>query len=750
MTLRDTPELASAGGSVRRVAAALVVALVAALLTAWPQASRADSVPVAIEVLSGRADMVTGGSSLLAVDLPTGASRATVKVGETDVSRAFTMRSDGRYEGLVTGLPPGDSVVTASVPGVGTASITLTDHPTSGPVFSGPQLEPWTCQATAGDPTTCDQPPTYAYYYKSTDPTKSGLQPYDPKSPPSDVATTTTDTGVTMPFIVRIETGYLDRDQYKIATLWDFTSPWTTFDPQASYNHKLLIIHGAGCGVSYAPSAAPDMTNDSPSGGGPSIYSLGRGFAVMSTALDNAGHECNPALEADSLVMTKEYLVKKYGTVSSTIGFGCSGGSLAEQWIANAYPGIYQGIVATCSFPDAWSTATQFLDYHLLLRYFGSPTGWGTGVAWTPAQMASVEGHPDPANAEVSEQAQWHVAVPTDPCPGTTDANRYDAKTNPDGVRCTITDGAVNLLGRNPQSAWSPAEVAAGHGFALPPVDNVGVQYGLDALRTGTITPEMFVDLNQKIGGMDIDTNPTTGRISMGAPALANAYRTGLVNEANNLDQTPIIDCRGPDPGLFHDSYRAFALRARLDRAHGNHAGQLIWEGPAPIVADLKCEHDAVEGIDRWIDAIGKDAGSATLAQKVAADKPADLTDRCYDGNGDKLSDSLCGQAVVPTYGTPRTVAGDAITTDTNKCRLKPLDRSSYTTDPGGLPIGFTDQQWARLQAIFPNGVCDFSQPGVDQQPTVPWQTYQDSSGSVIYGGTPMGASPASTFTPVG
>jgi hypothetical protein len=95
----------------------------------------------------------------------------------------------------------------------------------------------------------------------------------------------------------------------------------------------------------------------------------------------------------------------------------------------------------------------------------------------------------------------------------------------------------------------------------------------------------------------------------------------------------------------------------------------------------------------------------------------------------------------VPIYGTPRTVAGDAISTDTNKCQLRPLNRN----DNYGL-VPFTDAQWATIQAIFPNGVCDFSRPGVDQQGTIPWQTYQNDSagGSVIYGGTPLGAPPAS------
>jgi hypothetical protein len=84
-------------------------------------------------------------------------------------------------------------------------------------------------------------------------------------------------------------------------------------------------------------------------------------------------------------------------------------------------------------------------------------------------------------------------------------------------------------------------------------------------------------------------------------------------------------------------------------------------------------------------------------------------------------------------------VAGDAITTDTNKCQLKPLKRSD---DYGPLP--FTDAEWAQLQQTFPNGVCDYSKPGVDQQGTIPWQTYQDAGGKVIYGGRPMGPAPRS------
>ena len=77
---------------------------------------------------------------------------------------------------------------------------------------------------------------------------------------------------------------------------------------------------------------------------------LGGGFIVMSHALDHAGHNCNLLTQAESLVMTKEYAIDHYGTVRWTIGSGCSGGSLVQQQVANAYPGVYQGITPQCSF----------------------------------------------------------------------------------------------------------------------------------------------------------------------------------------------------------------------------------------------------------------------------------------------------------------------------------------------------------------------------------------------------------------
>jgi Tannase-like family of unknown function (DUF6351) len=704
----------------------LVLALAAAI--AGPADAKSGG-RLTISVLSGRADLISGGDALLEVRGVRSARVLTVKVAGSDQTDAFAVGADGRVVGLIRGLPLGKSSVIARTPRHA-ARLVVTNHPIGGPVFSGPQLQPWRCQATALD-AQCNEPARFKYLYKSSNPAESGLQPYDPANPPTDVTTTTTDQGVTVPFVIRVETGYIDRDQYQIATLFQPAKPWTAREPQEQFNRKLLITHGFSCGVDHQTGSAPSVI------AGAAETALGRGFVTASHALAHTGHNCNLVSEAEALVMTKEYLVERYGTLRYTIGTGCSGGSLAQQWIANAYPGVYQGILPTCSFPDAWGTATQFLDYHLTLAYLDDPSKWGPGVTWTPGQMADVQGHISITNSRVSDAAQFHVVVPTDPCRGVTDQERYDPATNPGGVRCTIQDAAINVFGPRLPVVWSEQEKQIGRGFAGIPTDNVGVQYGLGALRAGKITPAQFVDLNAKIGGLGVNAELVSNRLVADRPALANAYRSGMINETNNLDQTAIIDCRGPDEGLFHDAYRAFAVRARLDREHGHHRNQVIWEGPVPLTADPQCEENSLLAMDRWLAAVEQDRARGTFAQKVARDKPADITDRCYDGQGGKVSDDLC-PSVVHVYGTPRTVAGDAITTDTNKCRLKPIDRADYGA------IQFTDSQWAQLQASFPNGVCDFSKRGVDQQGTIPWQTYQDAHGEVIYGGRPMGPPPRS------
>ncbi|WP_211357051.1 DUF6351 family protein [Nocardioides rubriscoriae] len=720
----------------------------AASVSAKPAAPK----PLRVFTTSNRPDLISGGDARVAVEVVRELRRTTLRMtlNGRDVTGRFALRSRGRYEAYLTGLRVGRNVVTATAQGYA-GRLVITNHPAGGPLFSGPQTQHYRCQAGARD-AQCNRPATYRYLYRSTDPLQPGLQPYDPQHPPADVATTTTDRGVEVPFVVRREDGFQDRDRYTILTLWQVGKPWSRFAPQPQYNHKVLVTHGGGCGASYTPGQPPldDYSGTIPSGTPgltPSyVTALGRGFTVLSTALDNTGHNCSVAMNAESVLMAKERVVEQYGSIRYTIGTGCSGGSIAQHTVANAYPGIYQGLVTTCSYPDTFSAGAQFADYHLLRLYFEDPSRWASGVLWSPTQFAAVEGHLTHVNAVVADEGLFKAALdPEHACPGTLDpvagdvTTRYDSETNPSGVRCSVLDLLVNQLGPRPPSVWTPQEKAAGHGFGGVPFANTGVVYGLGALRDGLITTAQFVDLNVKVGGLDVDSQPTAGRIAGDPASVAHAYRTGLVNEATNLDQVAIINHGGPDPGIAHDYAHAFWTEDRLMRAQGHTDNRVMWFGVTPLIGDPRWATDALLQMDRWLHAVERDHSAAPLARKItAARKRLAITDRCANVPGVLQTTDADGEVtcVLPDaaqlrLSTPREVAGGDRYNDVLSCRLTPLTRAAV--DVGLVPL--SDAEYATLQGVFPDGVCDYSQRGLGQQGAQTWLTYSSPTGGVVYGG---------------
>ena len=586
-------------------------------------------------------------------------------------------------------------------------------------MFSGPQIQPWTCIGEADD-AQCNREPTVEFQYMSA---AGGFSAYDPANPPTNVATTTTDEGKTVPFIVRVETGNLNRDQYRFAVLWDPAETVTPWSPPEGFNRKLVIYHGASCHTEYEMASAPDVMNET---------ILGLGYATMSHALNNSGHNCNMVVQAEANLMTKERVIETLGDVRYTIGSGCSGGALAQQWVANAYPGIMDGITPACSFADAWSSGIQYSDYKLLRAYLEDPTRWATGVVWDLIAMQAAIGHINPANPITFTVAISDGGNPARECPGVPPEMVYDPELNPGGVRCGLADYWVNVLGRRPPEDWGPVEQEIGQGFAGGPFDNTGVRYGLAGLMDGRISVAQFVDLNVKIGGFNIDRIPQPERTEGDVFAIERVARSGGSNTASNLDQTAIIDLRGPDPGAFHDVYRTYVVRARLEREHGHADNQILWRGPVVLFGDTSFVDDSIPAMSSWLDAVFADGSDRPLAEKIVANRPATVDHRCADGLGNDIPAAIC-DALVESYSSPRIEAGMPFTDDVGKCQLKPHQRSDY------FPIQFSDAQWAALEAVFPDGVCDYSKPGVGSGPTIPWLSYQAGPG-----GQPLGEPPRS------
>jgi hypothetical protein len=372
----------------------------------------------------------------------------------------------------------------------------------------------------------------------------------------------------------------------------------------------------------------------------------------------------------------------------------------------------------------------QYVDYVGARNYFENPQKWGLGVAWTPDQIAAVEGHPNPLNAITFTTAIPFSGEPSRSCTGVPPEQVFDENTNPRGVRCTLQDYTVNVFGPRRRETWTALERQLGRGFAGRPFDNVGVEYGRKAFDAGRISVAQFVDLNAKAGGADINATLEPKRAEADRPALERVYRSGAVNQGTNLDRVAIIDLRGPDPGAFHDVYRTYVMRARLQREHGTTANQVLWRGQVPLLGDAGYVDEAIVAMDSWLAAVEKDKRRIPLARKIIEDKPAAVRDRCTNGAGADAPAASC-DATVQSYSSPRIEAGMPLTDDTIKCALQPLQRSRYP--------GISDAQFAQLRQAFPTGVCDYSKPGPDRVPTVPWLSYKSGPG-----GKPLGAVPSS------
>ncbi|MEA2683675.1 MAG: hypothetical protein QOK05_2003 [Chloroflexota bacterium] len=737
-----------AQGRVRRAALPAALALTSLILTTTTVALGAPLRPggdVVIKVLSNRADLVSGGDALVQVLLPAGVdpAGAKIEVDGRDVTSAFAA---DRLPGLLTGIPTpnntgiapgtnsllgtlrglkvGENVIRAILSDGYGARITVTNHPIGGPVFSGPQVQPWICTTSAnalGAPTDaqCNAPTTYTYKYK--DATTGQMNTYDPNSPPSSgqVATTTTDQGNTVPYIVRDERGVIDRGIYDIAVLDDPSKPWTPWTPQPGWNHKLGFTFGASCAPGHSQGSAASATDD---------LFLSRGYMKAVSTLNVNGTSCNGITQAESLMMIKEHIVEAYGPIRFTMGDGCSGGAEAQHNIADMYPGLLDGIRPECDFPDFFTPAIwEKYDCQLFTAYFNA-----AAAMWPALDQAAVTGGPL-TPGDCAEQTVFNAGgiggAADDWQPDGIGCNadgpwKWNATTNPHGTRCTLQDYNVNALGTR-----------AADGYANRPIDNVGVEWGLQALKDGTISAAQFVDLNSKIGDLDINFQPQPQRAQGDLAGIIHMYQTAQISYTANWAKIPEIDARADDSYDEHSNVMRAIDRARIDQAVGSHASQVFWTEPsigAFGAASSQTHALSFTVMDAWLSNIEKDTSSNSQQAKVVMDKPAEALDACVQ-SGQFVNQSLC-DVVQTTDVLPVNVAGAPTASNVLKCQLKPLDRADY---PG---VTFTDAQWSDLQTAFPSGVCDWTKPGVGQQPPIgDWLTFAG-----VVGGTPLGAAPLS------
>ena len=111
--------------------------------------------------------------------------------------------------------------------------------------------------------------------------------------------------------------------------------------------------------------------------------------------------------------------------------------------------------------------------------------------------------------------------------------------------------------------------------------------------------------------------------------------------------------------------------------------------------------------------------------------KPPAAVDLCYLTGDTNFTTPVTDFAVCDAdprlvkHASPRQVAGGPLAENILKCQLKPLNPAEY------VPVVFSAGQWARLVAVFPGGVCDWSHPGIGQQPPVSPLDFAQGPGGV-------------------
>lgn len=677
-----------------------------------------------IDVLSGRASRVTGGDALVRVSVRrqnVTASQIRVRLNGVDVSSAFVADGAARtLTGLVSGMRLGSNLLEVfdhrgNVRGKGRADadMALTNHPIQGPVFSGPHEQPFFCETAnfnigngvlLGAPVDadCSVVTRIDYRYRTTTNTFAILPSLT--SLPANVATITTSDGRTVPYVVRVETGTINRGIYQFAMLHDpTTEPAPSFMKRsAGWNQRLIFTYGGGCGGGW-------YAQGSTTGGVMVDQLLRQGYAVASSSLMVYAQNCNDTTSAETQMMIKERFIEAYGVPLFTMGAGLSAATYQMHHTANNYPGILDGIVGAGSFPD--STGPEQPDAVVLQRYWnttapGSFTQEQQRHVFGYRVWAAIDNRAD-AGLRNDPTALFRAAVPA--------AARYNPLTNPTGARATQPDHNVNIYDRDPVT-----------GFAYRAYDNVGIQYGLASLNEGVISKAQFLDMNEKVGGFDIDFKPTTQRLLASRHVLRNLYERGRVLDPSfGLASTPIIDYRAysdAEPsGDQHVRFHQFSTRQRLIDANGNADNQVIF------VEDFRFGlfsfnsprvMEAIARMDQWLTALKGDTSRSSLRTKVLRAKPSGLVDTCWSPDAVPTrveepatygaNNGTCN-TYYPSFKSPRLVAGAPLQNNVIKCQLKRIDRSDYT-------VTFTDPEFARLKSIFPEGVCDYGKPGVEQR----------------------------------
>ena len=336
---------------------------------------------IAVRALSTKPDTVSGGDVLIGVE---GNARAleqlSVLLNGADVTSKF--KSDGdRFVGLVDGLKDWSEHGRGSRQGKGDRADVVrepSDH-RSGFLRSARAAvhlrnrAASSCRSgeTLGKPldANCSIETRVDYYYRST--ARRALQAACRRiAAPADVAQTTTLDGTQVPYIVRIETGTINRAIYQMAMLHDpAASRRPILDGPAGWNGRLIYTHGGGCTSGWYRQG--DTT-----GGVDDDVMLRQGYAVASSSLNVFGNNCNDLLAVRDDDDGEGALHRSATARRSSPSAGAArAGRISSCRPPTTIPACSTASFRAARFPDVgFGTMPMITDARLLNHYF-SVTG---------------------------------------------------------------------------------------------------------------------------------------------------------------------------------------------------------------------------------------------------------------------------------------------------------------------------------------------------------------------------------------
>lgn len=584
------------------------------------------------------------------------------------------------------------------------------------------------------------------YFYAKTD--SDIIKSYDIDNPParSDIATTHIN-GKPVPEIFRLERGSINRYIYYMMMLvpQDSIGDRTAKD---YWNQKLIYQFkgGASIGFRQGRMGAHRFINRRHS-------LLRQGYAVIGSSGNNTSYTYNMLLAEDIARRVKKQFTSLYGQPFYTLGIGGSGGALAQYLIAQNSTGILDGLMPIYSYPDMVSQSIFVLDCDLLQHYFNvTDNGNKKWRDWE--QRENIEGmngindfeHPYsflvPLNQMVAGAwpsmpngssecvYSWFFAATFFYNPKQGFVKPYFSDEVKEKVNWTYWQDLAQIYGTDK------------NGFARTTWGNEGVQYGLLALRKGEITIEEFINLNQYIGswlpqekmkkesaftpfGMKIplwlslwsrnnitEPSPNTAKRKPADPmAVDNGYRYGQIFIGKA--ELPILEIRHylEDDLNMHHTAASFESRLRIQDYQGHNDNQVIWvshKDHTPI-------DKGVEYLDHWLMSINQSDDKDPVNSK-----PESLRDTCLDSHGEVLfegdnvwdgewnnrSTGPCSK-IFPIYSNIRVQAGGPWAGSIFKCGQMPVSEAIKQGVYGSISM---DSYQQRLETIFPDGVCDYSQ----------------------------------------